>query len=134
MNVFFSTFPDSGNIPPATAFTINLGTTPLTFTLAEAMNGSGAIQYNNGNFNGFFFQTDFPFEGNQYRFDNQGGVWNIQQLINNVPTFQNLVSGFINIGGGNLTNIRPFVPTVPAPGTLLLLGSGMAALIGFRKK
>jgi hypothetical protein len=124
VNVFFSTFPASGIISAATKFTIRLGTTPLTFTLAEAMNGSGAIQYNNGHFNGFFYQTDFLFQGNQYRLDIQGGVWNIQQLINNVPSFHNLVSGYINIGDNNLTNLHPFVPSVIVPEIwLLLLGS-----------
>jgi hypothetical protein len=131
VNVFFATFPDIGNIPAATAFTIKLGELPpLTFTLADAMDGSGAIQYKNGHFNGFFFQTDFTFMGNQYQFVDQGGTWNIHAP----GSFSNLVSGYINIGDNNLTNMQPYVPAVPVPGTLLLFGSGMAALIGFRQE
>lgn len=134
-NVFFSTFPDSGIIPAATAFTLNLGTTPLTFTLADAANGSGAIQYNNGHFNGFFFQADFTFiDGNRYEFTSQGGQWNIQQLVDGFPTFNNLVTGYLNIGDGNLTNLQPYAPAVPIPSTMLLLGSGLAALAGLRRK
>jgi hypothetical protein len=121
VNVFFSTFPAIGIIPAGTVFTIKLGTTPLTFNLADAMYGSGAIQYNNGQFNGFFFQKDFTFLGNQYRLDIQGGTWNIQQLVNGMPTFQNLVSGYINIGNNNLTNLRRFIPGGSISARLFLL-------------
>jgi hypothetical protein len=50
VNVPFSSFPDIAQIPPATAFTINLGAPALIFTLADAIQNSGAIQYSNGKF------------------------------------------------------------------------------------
>jgi hypothetical protein len=132
VNVFFSSFPDSANIPAATAFTINLGAPAVTFTLADAVSGTGAIQYNNGHFNGFFFLADFTFDGNQYELNVQGGLWNIQQLVNGVPTLNKLVSGYISIGDASLTNVQPFTP-VPLPSTILLFGSSLAGLVGFRK-
>ena len=144
VNVYFDNtsaggFPDVASIPAATLFTINLGTTPLTFTFADAnleiysypQYHDAAIQYYNGNFNGFFFQTDFMFLGNEYRFDVQGRTWNIQQLVSGVPTFSNLVSGYLNSG---LTNQQPYTPAnVPEPSTLLILGTGLIGLIGFRR-
>lgn len=127
VNVFFSTFPDIVKIPAATALTINLGTTPLTFTFADAMPGnppgiipsSAAIQYNNGNFNGFFFVTDFTFiDENQYEFTIQGGQWNIQQLVGGYPSGTNLVTGYINF---SLTDVQPYTPPSVAPTIDLLL-------------
>ena len=137
-NVFFSSFPDMGKIPAATAFTINLGKTPLTFTLADAMEGSGAIQYNpKGQFNGFFFVTDFTFEGQQYQFADQGGQWNIQALVGGNPDGVNLVSGYINNYDSSLKDIGEYTPSgVPLPGTVWLLGSGLLGLggLGLRRK
>ena len=65
---FFQSFPAIAQIPAATAFTIDLGAPSLTFTLADAIPGSGAIQYNNGHFNGFAYVSDFTFLNNPYEF------------------------------------------------------------------
>jgi hypothetical protein len=60
VNVFFSSFPDIGRIPPATALNMPLGSLP-PFTLASATEGNAAIQYNNGAFNGLFYISDFTY-------------------------------------------------------------------------
>ena len=51
VNVNFSSYPDLANIPPASLFQITLGS--LVLDQSMAVPGSGAVQYNNGVFNGF---------------------------------------------------------------------------------
>jgi hypothetical protein len=138
VNVFFSNFPDAANIPAATAFTINLGAPSLTFTLADADSfAPAAIQFNNGKFNGFFFETDFTFTDNKpYRFIDQGGLWSIWSLdqlgINGNPQ-ATVVNGYINIGDANMRQGDVYTPpgsqtSVPEPTTMLFLG---VSLFGF---
>lgn len=135
VNVFFSSFPDSAYIPSATAFTVDLGPSSLTFTFADAIQNSGAIQYYNGQFKGFFFDTDFTFtDGNPYRLDIQGGTWNISRL-NEIGGWavEYKVNGYI--GGmtpGDVYAPGPPVAT-PEPATLFLLGLGVLGVAGIRK-
>lgn len=138
VNVFPSAFPDIASIPSATAFTLNLGG-GLVFTFADALSGNAAIQYNNGNFNGFFYFSDFTFQGNPYELQMQGGVFNIVAIVGGFPQFSNFVSGTLNIGNNNLRTAvyvpgTP-APPVPEPSSLMLLGSGlMSAASIIRRK
>ena len=131
LNVFFSSFPDIALIPPSTAFFLDLGG-GIEFTLSSPTAGPPAIQYKNGQFNGFFFVSDFMFQGNPYRFNDQGGSFNIRALVNGAPSGSNLVNGTITIGDAALTNVEPFdaqtPPVIPEPASLLLLASGGAGL------
>jgi PEP-CTERM motif len=134
VNVFFSNFPDIAFTPASTAFYLDLGG-GLEFTLASPTAGPPAIQYKNGQFNGFFFVSDFMFQGNPYRFNDQGGSFNIRALVNGVPSGSNLVNGTITIGNASLTNVEAYdyhdaesQSAVPEPASLLLLASGAAGL------
>jgi hypothetical protein len=90
------------------------------------------------NFNGFFFDADFTFfvDNNPYRLDVQGLTFSIK-LLNQiggspVPLTSAKVNGKLY---SPFFNEQPFEPspTVPLPPTILLLGSSLAGLIGFRK-
>jgi hypothetical protein len=134
VNVFLSGIPGSGSIPSSTAFNISLGPN-LSFTLADAAQGSGAIQYNNGNFNGFFYLADFTYQGNNYQLDDQGGLFSIY-LLNSLGEETTVeASGYLNF---NLTNETPYQistpppppSSVPEPSSLALLCSGLLGLAG----
>jgi hypothetical protein len=127
VNVMFSSLPDIDSIPPEDALFLNLGG-GITFDLADALPGAAAIQYNNGVFNGFFFVSDFLFQGTGYELNVQGRTFNIRLLANGFPSGSNLVNGTLNIP---LTNIREYDPTpapVPEPGTLALVLAGLGAM------
>ena len=137
VNVFFSSFPDIAQIPPATALDLPLGSLP-PFTLADAVTQFGsqeaAIQYNNGAFNGLFYISDFTFNGNPYELQIQGGSLSIVPIVNGNPTFNSLVNGFVQ---GPLFNVQPFTPVapgVPEPSTWAIMLIGFAGIgFAFRK-
>jgi hypothetical protein len=58
-----------------------------------------AIQYNNGAFNGFFYISDFMFEGNPYELPLQGGTIAIYPIV---------VKGTLDIGNENLSDIMSY--------------------------
>ena len=66
-NVSMSTFPDIGVIPNATAFQFNLDS--ISFNAGDNLTTEGplAIQYSNGQFNGFTFVGDFAFGSSEYQ-------------------------------------------------------------------
>lgn len=137
VNVSPSSFPDVANIPYGNQFTFNFGT--LTFTAAGA--DLFAIQYNNGNFNGFAFIDEFAFMGGNYQLNIQGGSLSVYQIVNGNPTFNSLVNGYINIGSRAVTNQTPFTPTSSAPGVpepstwaMMLLGFGGIGVAMRRRK
>jgi hypothetical protein len=127
-NVFFSGIPGSASIPSSTTFNISLGTN-LAFTLADAVPSSGAIQYNNGDFMGFFYVADFGYMGSNYELNDQGGVFSIY-LLDSMGDETNVVaSGYINSSLANVTPYSPAPPSeTPEPGTLVLLGTGALGL------
>ncbi len=137
-NVFFSSFPDIGTIPSATALSLAFNGLPA-FTLAGAQSGEAAIQYNNGVFAGLFYISDFTYLGNPYELQIQGGSLDIVPIVDGVPTFQNLVSGSVS---GPLTNEQSFTPpsttvgAVPEPSTwaMMILGFAGVGLMAYRRK
>lgn len=136
VNVFFSSFPDTTATPAAILFKLDLGG-GITFDLSHANSGAAAIQYNNGAFNGFFFDANFTFQGNQYDLNVQGGVFSVRLVdpSTGFPTGQNLVNGTLNIGNANLTNVRTFEPTiVPEPSALASLAIAGVATLGLARR
>jgi hypothetical protein len=131
VNVFFSSFPDIAQIPPATALDLPLGSLP-PFTLADAVTQFGsqeaAIQYNNGAFHGLFYISDFTFNGNPYELQIQGGSLSIVPIINGNPGFNSLVNGFVNFSLSNVQPFTPVAPGVPEPATWSLMLLGFAGL------
>jgi hypothetical protein len=145
VNVFFDNtsaggFPDVQTIPAGTLFSIHLGAAPLTFTFSDANLETfppyhdAAIQYQNGNFNGFFFVSDFQYNGSSYRFDDEGRIWGIYLLVSGVPSTEfEYAYGYIN---GSITTTGPYTPpspAVPLPATILLLGPALLGFVGLRK-
>ena len=142
VNVPFASFPDIGDIPAGDAFTFNFG--PLTFTLADANAGSNpAIQYNNGQFNGFAYVSDFAWQNAWYQLAIQGGIISVLALDaqgGNPICCSSYINGYVNIGDRSLTGQTPYTPPtapIPEPGTWALmligfLGAGYALRCGRR--
>ena len=132
-NIFFSSFPAIAQIPSATALSFTLGGLPA-FTLADAATPAGgtqeaAIQYDDGQFAGLFYISDFSYLGNPYELQIQGGTFDIVPVVNGNPTFDDLVNGYVDL---TLSNPQPYTPSsgtpVDEPGSLGVL---LVGLIGF---
>lgn len=138
VNVFFSSFPDIAQIPSSTALDLSLG--GLTFGLGDAdtpMFGiqEAAIQYNNGAFNGFFYISNFMFQGNPYELSLQGRTLAIYPIVGGVPQLSSRkVGGTLNTGLSDISVFTPVSTPVPEPATIFLLGSGLAGLVLWRRK
>lgn len=123
-NVGFGSLPDLANIPAADAFKFTFGS--YVFTLAD--DPAAMIQYNNGKFNGFVFNTTFNFEGSNYLFQLNGGSLTVKSEAD--PFGQSYVNGYTNIGNQSLTNATAYVPAAtsavpePAAWAMMLVGFG----------
>lgn len=135
-NVGFASFPDAANIPAGDAFTLNFGS--YTFTLAN--DPAAQIQYNGNKFNGFAFNTVFDFEGSNYVFSANGGVF--QVYAEGDPLLAPLISGYFNIGNAALSELTPYTPQVDVPGAvpepatwaMMIAGFGAAGIALRRRR
>jgi len=129
VNVFPSAFPDT--VP---GITFSIGS--YTYTVTDP---NAAIQYNNGRFNGFNINQAFSFNGADYVFSDQGGLFSVYETVGGAPTFNQLVGGYINIGDANLTGAAPYTPVtvtpgVPEPSTWAMMLLGFAGLGLFARR
>lgn len=131
-NVFYPSFPDVALIPAGDLFSIGFGT--LNFTRADNLDSEimPGIQYNNGQFNGFQFASNFGWsDGNNYRFRIDGSVISVRLLdsLSN-PIGGSLINAHINVGNANLTNQTPFIPggAVPEPQVWLMMVIGFGVV------
>jgi hypothetical protein len=133
-NVFFSSFPDSADIPAISSLNFTFGT--LSFNLSNDLAGlsPAGIQYDNGQFNGFVFISDFTFQNTAYQFFLDGSAITVMKLNSSGdPVGSSLINAVVNIGNANLTKETPFTPTAPAPvplpGSFGLLAAALAGLV-----
>jgi hypothetical protein len=138
-NVPFSSFPDSADIPAISSLSFTFGA--LSFNLSNDLTnlGPAEIQYDNGQFNGLVFVSDFTFQNTAYQFFIDGSGITVTQLNSSGnPIGSSLINATLNIGNASLTNETPFTPTaptpVPLPGSLGLLGAALAALGSLRRR
>jgi len=114
VNVFAFTFPDIGGISNTDLFSMTLDS--LSFNAGDNLTSelpSTGIQYNNGQFTGFEFITDFNFASNTYQFRIDGPAITVELLDpSGNPTGSSLINATIN---GGLSNQTPFTPTPPPP-------------------
>ena len=136
-NVTFDSLPDIAEIPADDAFHLDFG--PLDFDLSDlAPGGIAAIQYNNGQFAGFVFQSQFGFQGENWQLDIQGGVFTVQKVVGGFPQCcTNYLSGTLNIGAANLVDVGPYqIPSdpIPEPSTWAMLVLGFGAVGGLLRR
>ncbi len=134
----------SGSGFPTSSFNLTItaaNSNTLNFNLGNELSSAqggldAAVQYNNGNFNGFSYVSDFSYSGSEYQFQISGGTISIFELANGAPTGGQLLSAYINIGNSALTGQTPFTPTspVPLPPSLGMLVAGLAGLLLWRRK
>jgi hypothetical protein len=149
-NVSMSTFPDIGVIPNATAFQFTLD--GVSFNAGDNLTTEGplAIQYSNGQFNGFTFVGDFAFASHEYQLRIGGQTITVKLLDgvpnsfdpNGFPTGNSLINAKLNIGDASLTNVQAFdpnavvTPPVPEPATwtMMILGFFGVGFMAYRRK
>lgn len=127
VNVALSSFPD---IVPSFTFNIAGG----SYTVDDP---NAAIQYNNGNFNGFSVNDEFSFAGNNYVLQINGGI--IAVRLASDPAGSSFINGYINIGNGSLTGLTPYDPqvaAVPEPSTwaMMILGFAGVGYMTYRRR
>jgi hypothetical protein len=123
-----------GAIPSVSADLIfELNIDGLSFHFGDTgIQGGPAIQYSNGNFNGFFFAEDFS-SPNQIslRLNVQGPSFSLIRLSDRAILFSGRISG-------GLANLEPFDPAnqglLPEPTTVALLAAGLTGLALRRRK
>lgn len=134
VNVFGSSFPDIGGISNTDLFSITLDS--LSFNAGDNLTSdlsSTGIQYNNGQFNGLEFITDFTFAGHSYQFQIDGPVITVLPVdaSGNPTSFNSLINATINTGNGSLSNLTPFTPTSPPPPPVPEPAAWAMMLMGF---
>ena len=110
----------------------------LSLTLASDNSGAPAVQFNNGQFNGLVFNTNFNASGQEYDLSVQGGTLSVYQ--GQYPFGTLAASGYINIGNSSLSDVTTRVYTpggsapkgVPEPAALAMFASGLLLLGAFR--
>ncbi len=118
-SVAFNSMPAISEIPPSTAFQMTMGEN--TFNRVNFLPGTGGIVYNNGQFDGFDVAFDFFYNGQEYRFVEQGTGFEIQLLAGNAAII--IVAGTIDFNP--LFNIQPYVPSSSASSGLGLNTGGI---------
>lgn len=127
VNVALQSFPDA--VP---AITFSIGS--YTFAVDDP---TAAIQYSNGQFNGFFVYDEFSFAGTDYVLQIQGGVISVNLAAE--PWTSSFVNAAIFTGNNNLTGLTPYDPqvaAVPEPSTwaMMILGFAGIGFLAYRRR